>query len=149
LHLRKFQLDDYEVVVDMLYNFYIEVYGDMRKIGSKYFFYKEVAEWINSGKDIVIAEQDCDIAGFTLAYINDFGGMTEPVYYGEIAFVYPEYRKGRAAYMLYKNVVQYAQEIGLNLFSNGRVENKVSDMIEKHFNPKKMFINYERTKHGK
>ena len=141
--LRKMELDDYEDVVDMYYNFTKEVYLD-RKIGKRYFFYKEVMSWINNSRDVILVEKDDIIVGFSLSYIDLNGGMTEKIYNGVIAYVKPEYRKTRAAYLLYKNVSDYAKEQELTLMANGLATNGVSDMIKKHFDCKEMFVNFER-----
>lgn len=130
--LRKFRLDDYEELVDMFYEFTSEVYSN-RKIGSKYFFYRAVQEWINDKKDIVVAVNNDTIVGFTLAYVDDLRGITEPVYQGDICYVREEYRNTRAAYMLYKNVYNYGKELGLIINSNGRISNGIDKMVMKHF----------------
>ena len=148
MNLRRITLEDFEEVVQMYYDFTVEVFGSQRKISPKYFYYKAVIDWINSSKDVIIAEKDSTIVGFSMAYVDDFGGLTEPVYNGEIAYVKPEYRKTRAGYMLYKNVVAYADEIKMTLVANGRVDNGVDKMIEKHFDCKRMFINVERNYNG-
>lgn len=143
IQLRKFRLNDYEELVDMYYEFTKEVYQD-RKIGPKYFFHKKVSEWINESKDIVMATKDNKVVGFTLAFVDDTSGITEPIYFGEIAFVRPDYRKTRAGYLLYKNVSNYATELNMTLVANGLATNGVSNMIKKHFDCKEMFINFER-----
>jgi len=143
MKLRKFTIEDYEPVVDMYYEFTKEVYPD-RKIGPKYFFYTMVSSWINSSKDIVLAVKGKDIVGFTMSFIEDNSGITEPIYFGELAYVRPEHRKTRAGYLLYNNVSNYAKENNLTLVANGLATNGVSDMIRKHFDCKEMFINFER-----
>ena len=141
--LHKFTFDDYEDVVDMYYNFTKDVYPD-RKIGYRYFFYKEVMKWVNLSNHIIVAKKGDIAVGFSLSYVDENAGLTNTIYNGVIAYVKPEYRKTKAAYMLYKNVSSKAKEIGLTLMANGLVTNGVSDMIEKHFDCKRMFINYER-----
>lgn len=148
MHLKKMELFDYEEVVDMLYAFYKEVFGDTRQLGSRYFYYQAVSDWLNKGKDVVLSVDKGVVTGFTMAFVDDMGGLTKPVYNGEMAYVKPEFRKGRSAYLLYKNVVEYAEELNMNLISNSRVENGVDKMVEKHFDCKKMFVNYERTYNG-
>lgn len=149
MRLRRFLMDDYEDVANMLHLFYKEVFSDKRKIGSKYFFYKEVNNWINSRKDIIIAEdKDFNIVGFSLCYKDDCGGLTETVYTCDYCYIKEEFRKTRAAYMLYTNGYNYAKESKLNLVTNGRVENGVSKMMNKHFDLTSMFINYERNNNG-
>ena len=147
MKLYNFTLQDYEELVDMYYEFTKSVYTK-RKIGEKYFFYKTVNEWISSRKNIVIVKKDGIIVGFTMAFINDNGGMTEPVYSAEIAYVKPEYRKTRAGYLLYKNSYNFAIEKELTLVANGLVTNDVSNMIRKHFDMEEMFINFERQYNG-
>lgn len=141
--LRRFTLDDYEELVDMHYSFVKEVF-DHRKISPKYFFYKEVIHWINSSRDIILACRDETIVGYTMAYIDEFGGLTEAVYNAEAAYVKPEHRKSKAGYLLFNNAYNYAKEIGLRVITNGKIDNGVSDMMSKHFNIEPRAINYER-----
>lgn len=146
--LRPFFLQDYEAVVDMYYDFTKEVFTE-RRIGTKYFFYKTITDWIQKGRDIVLVEHNDEIIGFSMAYYDDFGGLTEPFYNGEIAYVKPEYRKSKAAYLLYNNVVEVAKEKNLLLVANGRIENGIDTMIKKHFKATPMFINFERKPNGR
>ena len=143
MKLRKFTLEDYETLVNMYYEFAKEVYHN-RKIGYKYSFYKIVDSWIDKKHDIILAERDGGMVGFTIGYIDNMGGITEPVYNGEIAYVIPSKRGSRASYMLYKNVVSYASELGLRLVSNGRIENGVAGMVQKHFNVKPTYFMFEK-----
>ena len=145
--LEKFILPYYEEVVDMYYEFTKEVYPE-RHIGERYFFYKEVGLWIKDGRDIVVAKKDNSITGFSLAYIDENAGLTNPIYNGIIVYVKPDYRKTRAAYLLYKNVSNYAKEQGLTMMANGLATTDTAKMIKKHFDCKEMFINFERTHDG-
>ena len=146
--LRKFNLDDFEEVVNMYYEFTKEVFGSTRTISPKYFFYKKVMDWINSGKHIILACKDDIVVGFTMCYVDEFDGLTSKIYTCEIAYVKPEYRKTRAAYMLYKNGYNMAKELGLNINTSGRVENGVSNLMKKHFNLKEKFVNFEGVNNG-
>ena len=143
--LHKLTLKDYEEVVDMYYNFMKEVYPE-RIIGERYFFYKEVMSWINNSRNVILVKKGSITVGFSMAYLDQNSGLTEAVYNGVIAYVKPEYRKTRAAYLLYKNMSDVAEENNLTVVANGLVTNGVSDMISKHFDCKEMFINFERTK---
>lgn len=131
--LVNFSLVHYEELVDMFYEFMKEVYYD-RKIGLKYAYYIRVNEWIERKCHIVVCLKDDIPIGFTMSYIDNMGGLTEPVYQGEIAYVKPEYRKTRASYLLYSNVVQFAEESGIKLVSRSRIENGIDKMIKKHYN---------------
>lgn len=146
MELRKANLNDFEQIVEMFYNFTKEIYPD-RKIGSKYFFYEVVSSWIKDNKDVIVTYNDKEITGFSLSYKDFNNGLTEPIYFGEIAYVKPEYRKTRAAYLLYKNGSEYAKEQNLTVVTNALATTGVSDMIQKHFSCKQMFINLERNKH--
>ena len=143
--LRKMMLKDFEEVVDMYYNFTKEIYPK-RTIGERYFFYKEVMSWINNNRDVILVEKDGTIAGFSLSYIDMNNGLTETIYNGVIAYVKPEYRKTRAAYMLYRNMSEYAKEQGLTIIANGLATTDVAKMIKKHFECEEMFVNFERRK---
>ena len=145
--LRKFTLKDYEELVDMYYSFCIEIYSD-RKIGYKYSFYKAVDSWIQKKNDIILAVDGDAIVGFSMCYVDNMDGLTEPVYNADMAYVKEEYRKSRAGYLLFKNGYDYANDIGLKLVSLGRVENGVDKMIEKHFDLKKKYIMFEGVSNG-
>jgi len=140
--LHKFKLSMFEEVVDMYYDFNKEIYTN-RKIGEKYFYYKIVTKWINSDCDIIVSLDKDIVTGFSLCYKDDNSGITEAVYQCDVAYVKPEFRKGRSAYMLYKNAKSYASEIGLKVSCNGRIENGVDKMIEKHFGLRPMFTLFE------
>ena len=144
MYLREFNLDDYEEVVDMYYDFNVEVYGKFRKINPKYFYYKIVIDWINTEKHIVIAvNNENKVVGFSLCFIDEVSGLTEPIYNCGIAYVKPKYRNTRASYLLYKNGYSKAQELNMNIYSSARIENNVDKLMTKHFNLKPKFINME------
>lgn len=145
-----FSLELYEDLVDMYHSFISEVYGSKRRLNSKYFFHKEVQHWIDARKEIVIVANQDNVIGFSVSYIDNMSGMTEDVYNGDIAYVKPEYRKTKAGYLLYKNILARAEELNMNLVGNGRVENGVDMMLVKHFSDgsgtEHMFSVYERRK---
>ena len=142
--LHKFTLDEYEEVVDMYYEFTKEVYIN-RKIGSKYFFYKNVINWINTNKDVIIAKNNNDITGFSMSYTDNSSGTLDTIYQTIIVYVKPEYRKSRAAYLMYKNVSDLANEKKISHASTGSIVTGGADIIEKHFGCKKVFTIFERT----
>jgi hypothetical protein len=146
LELRAFKLDDYEEVVDMYYNFNNEVYGSYREMGAKYFYYKVVQEWINTNKHIIVSHDKEDkVTGFTLCFVDTFSGLTESIYNCEICYVKPEFRNTRAAYLLYNNGYSKAKDLGLNIYTSGRIENNVDKLMCNHFNLEPKFINMEGT----
>ena len=148
MKLRQFNLNDYEEVVHMYYDFMIEVFGDKRKISPIYFYYKAVIDWINTSKHIIVVEKDNVLCGFSMCFIDEANGLTQSIYNCETCYVKPKYRKTKAGFLLYNNGVNVAEELRLNILANGRVENGVDKMIEKHFNLESMFINYEGVYNG-
>jgi hypothetical protein len=142
IELSKFQLSDYEQVVNMYYEFTKEVYPN-RKIGERYFFYKVVQKWINDGADIVIATEGVIPIGFSVCYKDEFGGLTESIYQCDIAYVKPHKRKSRAAYLLFNNGYEYAKQLGLKVSTSGRTSSKVDKMMMKHFNLTQTFTTLE------
>ena len=144
MKLSNFILPDYEEVVNMYYEFTKEVYPT-RKTGERYFFYKEVMYWISNRKNVVIVRKDDIIVGFSMSYIDSGCGLTNETYNGEIAYIKPEYRMTRAAYMLYSNIFERSKELRLTLVVNGNIATGSSDLIEKHSDCKRMNINFERT----
>ena len=141
--LRKMTLNDYEDVVDMYYEFNKEIYTN-RKINPKYFFYQMVASWIKDDKDVILVEKDGEVIAFTLSYVNLNSGLTDKFYFAEAGYIKKEHRKTRAAYMLFKNISDYAEENNMNLAGTFFSENGTADMIEKHFDCKEVFKNFER-----
>lgn len=145
MYLRQFNLDDFEEVIDMYYAFIVEVFGSKRKVSPKYFFYKKIIEDINNKKHIILSVNNAGaITGMSICYKDSFDSLTEPIYHCETCYVKPEYRNTRAGYLLYNNGSQVAEDLGLNLVTNGRIENGTSKMMEKHFSLNAEFINYER-----
>ena len=142
MKIRKFSIKDYEEVVNMHYEFCKEVYPN-RAIGAKYAFYLLIDKWITSNCDIVVAYNKDEICGFSMCFVNNMDGLTEPVYQAEIAYIKPQHRKGRAAYLLYNNAYQYAKEQELKIVTLSRTINKVDEMVNKHFNLNKTYIMYE------
>jgi len=140
MRLRRFNLDDYEELVDMFYEFNKEVYKG-RKIGLKYSHYMVVNEWISKKYDLILSIADNnEICGFSLGYIDDNNRLIEPMYNGEIIYVKENYRTGRAAYKLYTNIYNYSKELKMGIKTLSRVENNSSDMVAKHFDLKDRYI---------
>lgn len=120
MNLRVATTDDYLELVGMYRELLAVTYEDMQ-LGKDIFMYGAVIEWFKQNKDIVICEkEDGIITGFTVAYLQDTG-VVEPYYYGDIAYVKPEFRKGRSAYLLYNNGVNYAKKEGLPIIAKAYV----------------------------
>lgn len=133
MQLRNLSLNDYEEFVNMLYCFIQETNEEDIQT-PKYFYYKEAIRMIND-KDthIIIASNKKDICGFSVCRVDTLNGMLEDFYSCDYCYVKPEYRNTKAGYMLFKNGYNVAKENNLAIRVNGRIENGVAKMIEKHF----------------
>jgi len=89
-----------------------------KKLGSDYHFYKVVINWIDSGHDIVVTENNGIISGFCMGYVDNMSGLIAPVYYGSEIFVKSEYRNTRAFYLMQKNIIKTAQSKKMDLISD-------------------------------
>lgn len=143
MKLRNATLSDYEEIVQVYKDLTKTVYEGM-EIKDDIFFYGVVLEWFKKRSDIIICEtNDGDIAGFTLAYVEDIL-IVEPYYYGDVAYIKPEYRKSRAAYLMYHNVVDMGKAKGLKVVAKAYVgngnKNKVDKLQERFGSPQ--FIEY-------
>jgi len=145
MNIRPATVSDYTELVGMFSSLIDAVYDGVEK-GEEIFFHGAVQNWFNSRKDVIVCEKDDGtITGFSLAYVEELGFL-KPYYYGDIAYVKPEFRKGRTAYLLYNNVVDYATQQGLPVIAKAFVseenENKVDKIQAKFGKPR--FIEYFR-----
>lgn len=140
--IRPFRLSDFESVVNMYYDFIMEIYPN-RKTGDKYFFYKAVERWINQKADIVVSLVNKEISGFSMCYLDDFGGLTEAIYQCDTCYVKDSFRNGRSAYMLYNNGYSYAKDKSLTISVGARVEYGVNKLVADHFDLIETFKTYE------
>ncbi|WP_373069808.1 N-acetyltransferase family protein [Sulfurimonas sp.] len=129
MNIRQATTADFTELVEMFKDLIKTVYHS-NQLKDDIFFHGAVMDWFRSGKDIVIAEKDDEIAGFTLAYIQDLGYIN-PYYYGDIAYIKPHFRKTRAAYLLYNNVVNYAKQLGLEVEARAFVGNGNKNSVDK------------------
>jgi len=145
MRLRIATILDYREVADMYKELLLIVYSNM-KVGADIFIDGVVQGWFSKGHDIILSEkEDGTVTGFSMAYIED-AGIVERYYMGELAYVKPEYRKGRSAWLLYKNVIEYGEKLGLPIVAKAAVigddPHKVSQIQAKFGVPQ--FIEYVR-----
>lgn len=143
MQLRPARLMDHEELVGMFTDLIKTIYKGF-VIGEPLFFHRNVIAWFEKNNNVVICEKDDGtIVGFSMGYIDDIG-FIEPYYKGEIAYVKPEYRKTRAAYMLYNNVIDFAKKRNLKVISSAYVGNGNQDQVDKLQSRwgKPMFVEY-------
>lgn len=130
MKLRPARLTDFEELVVMFTDLIATVY-DGFKMNEPIFFYGTVSLWYHGNRDIIVCEKDDGtITGFSVSYVED-PSYIEPYYMGDIAYVKPEFRKGRTAYMLYNNVVDYAAQQGLPVIAKAFVSEENIDQVNK------------------
>lgn len=128
--LRPAVLADYEELVAMYKELLKVVYHGL-EIGEDIFVHGAVQNWYQKNNDIVIAENEAGvITGFSSAYVEDIG-VVQPYYYGDLLYIKEEFRKGRSAYLLYNNVVDYAKKKGLPVIAKAYVGNGNKEKINK------------------
>lgn len=144
MKIRKFEVNDYNEVVSMFKDFVVTLYPN-RKIGSDMAFNEAVLGWIKNKKHIfVTTTNDGVITGFTVSYVDYNSYLTEPVYFGETAYVKPMYRGGKSAYLLYNNAVIIAKDLGLLLSANAFINEHKVDTIQSKFGLVPNYINMEQ-----
>lgn len=131
IKLRTAKLADYEELVAMYKELLKVVYHGMQP-GEDIFIYGAVQNWYQRNSDIVIAykEEDDTITGFSCSYVEDIG-VVQPYYYGDLLYIKPEFRKGKSAYLLYNNVVNYAKKRGLPVIAKAYVGNGNKEKVDK------------------
>jgi len=141
--LRPAKLTDYKELVGMFKELIETVYTEF-EIGEDIFFYGTVQQWFQLNRDVIVCEdEDGAITGFSVCYVEDIG-IVKPYYYGDLLYVKPKFRNGRSSYMLYNNIVTYAEKMGLPLLAKAFVEEgNNNNKIQKRWG-KQRFIEYHR-----
>lgn len=130
MKLRPATLNDFEELVKMYKDLVYTIYCDL-KINEDIFLYGTVLDWFRKRKDIILCETDeGEVAGFTLSYVEDIT-IVEPYYMGDIAYVKPQFRKSRAAYILYHDVVNRGRGAGLKVQAKAYVGNGNQDKVDR------------------
>ncbi len=131
IKIRPAQLKDFKEIAEMYKDLIVVVYKGLI-LNEDIFFYGAVQAWYQNKKDMVVSYEDTTekLTGFSLSYIDSFGFM-EPYYMGDIIFIKPEFRKGRSAYLLYNNVVEYADGQKLPLIAKAYIGDGNIDQVDK------------------
>ncbi len=130
IRIRPARLQDFEEITKMYKELIKTVYKGFH-IKEDIFFYGIVQGWYQNNKTIMTSYEDETekITGFSLSYVEDVG-FTPPYVKGELAYIKPEFRKGKSAYKLYHHVVELADNMKMNLVSSGYVGDGAEDKIE-------------------
>lgn len=144
MKLREFEHKDYLEVVAMFKDFVATVYPN-RKLGSDLAFYDDVLNWVKTGKHIFVVDNGRELMGFSVSSIDQNRGLTEPVYFGEICYVKPQFRKTKCAYLLYNNGSEIAQKLGIALCANAFISEDKVQKIQSKFGMKPTYQTMERS----
>jgi len=136
------QPDDIPVLVDMYQDLLTHAYPD-RELASKLTLYKIVLSWFNDDDRIRVVIKDNMIVGFSLARFENAGGATEMVINADITYIYAPFRKTKAAFLLYNDLVDYAKRCNLIIMSTSTPES--APIVEKRWNTKTTFHHIETT----
>lgn len=134
IKVRRADYDDIEDLANMYYDLIAFVYPN-RKQTQKLYYYNNVLNWFKNGFDIFVSYNEEETTGFSVAYFDDFGGVVEPFYKADIAFVKEKYRLGKSAYLLYNNGIKSSN--GSIIETNalvGRASKMASKFGEEIFN---------------
>ena len=133
---------DIPVIVDMYHKLLEVAYPD-REIASYLTLYKIVLSWFNEDDRLRLVLADKNVAGFSLVRFNNAGGATEMILDADITYLYEEFRKTRAAYIMYTDIVDYATRCDLILMSTSTPES--SPIVEKRWGARVTFNHLETT----
>ena len=100
-----------------------------------------VLRWLVQQQRVSIIEKENEIIGFSVIGWHNVGGATDWYLDAEISFVKEEYRKSRAAYIMYKDGIDYAISEGLGIMSTSNPDS--SPIIQKRYNSKHLFNHFE------
>ena len=143
MEIRKANYDDYEELVEMYYALIHDVYPERKKAPKMYFF-QQVINWFQPYFHIRIATKNDTIMGFTLCSFDNSNGVTETIYHADISYIKPEYRKTRAAFLLYMDIVHWAIDNNYVLQTASIPETGADKLIAKRFNSKLRFSTYSQ-----
>lgn len=124
-----------------MYKELLEIAYPQRKIAPIEILYQIVSDWFSNKSKITIAYDEDTIVGYTLMTYNNAGGATETVLDAEISFVKEEYRKSRAAYLLYKEGLKYAIFMGMGVMSTSNPDS--APIMKKRYNSELTFAHFE------
>ncbi len=123
-------LDDYEEICEMYRELLYITYEGM-EIGKKIHTDQCVYAWFMANRDInVTVSEDGEITGFTVAFIQNLM-VVESYYYGDLAFVKEDFRRSRAAYLLYNAIVERAKILELPIMAKAYVGGGNKDQVDK------------------
>lgn len=140
MNIRPAEGNDIPELVQMYRSLLVIAYPQ-RRIAPTEVLYGLVVQWFKNKDTITIVYNDDGLVGFTLMNFNNAGGSTETVIDAEISYVKPQYRKSRAAYLLYKEGLKYAVHMGMGVMSTSNPDS--APIMKKRYNAELTFSHFE------
>lgn len=143
--IREMQPQDFDTVVDMYEAMCKEVYPH-RTFNSREAFENNVAFWVKLNFDILVTVHKDEVVGFMMCFYDDMGGIVEPFYKFECAYIKPEYRNSRAVILMRNTMLSYADREGIIIQCNASLLTQSSKIVSKF--GIEIFKTYERMPNG-
>lgn len=140
MKIRKATVEDIPVLVEMYIDLVTIAYPK-RRIAPPIIFYDIVVDWILTEKRVRVTYNNTELTGFSYISTNNAGGLTETLLDAEISYVKVEYRKSRAAYLIYKDGFDYALSMNMGMMSTSNIES--SPIVGKRFGAENTFLHWE------
>jgi len=140
MKLREATADDIPELVEMYIDLVTIAYPT-RRIAPQIIFYEIVVNWIGKNHRVMVTYNDIEITGFSYTGYNNAGGLTETMLDAEITYVKEQYRKTRAAYLIYNDVFEFAIESNMGIMSTSTPES--SPIVSKRFGAEHTFNHWE------
>jgi len=136
--IRIYEHSDFNEVVKM-YKDLIETCYPFHKIGADNEFEEVITSWINKGYDVFIAEEKGTIKGFSVSFVEP-ESVIEAYYRVAIIYIKKKFRKTKASYLLYANLLNISMLLELKLHCNVYLGNNSAKIVSKYALP--CFVEY-------
>ena len=143
MKIRPFKSTDLFEVVKMYQDLMRICYPEFEQKDEKSFTIK-VLKWICNKHDLIVAEDKGELIGFSLSYVETFE-VLEPFYYVDIIYIKKEYRKTKAAYLLYKNAQRIALHLNLHYIGKALTGEPAEILQKRGMRP--IFTEFKGLKH--
>jgi GNAT superfamily N-acetyltransferase len=134
--------DEISQLIFMFYSLIFETFEDIA-LSDMSEYVEEIMYWKKRGDTYITLNDEDEITGFIYGYVVP-KSFTKSQYIGEYAYVKPEFRKGKSAYLLYNKIVDRAHELRLPIFGKAYLSDNNVDKILNKFADKKVFTEYYR-----
>ena len=133
MKIRPLLIDDIGEVTAMFIALIQIVYPKHQK-GLYDTFLHVVQSWVINKRDIFIAEHEGELVGFSLSYVIE-EKILEPYYQGDLLYIKPKFRKSKASYLLYANMLNISNNLKMPIHAKGYTQNDAGKILAKFGEP--------------